>query len=378
MAWQRAGAAIVGVRHHEILRRREEGRRCRRELGGVANRIGRGCRHQLPDRCGTGHGNAKAGVAAAVSGDIRGAEESLTFRDAIHGIGIAGVELDAERRVGRDALHQRAADRRASPAHWSRRIQDWEILEVIGVIGRAVALGVIGGNAVVLGESEAVGQVDPQQEGWVAPTVFEDAIFLNGVADVRLPRHRHGVAEDGDATSAIELDQVAGTHGGATDEVVLHTRFVWLPRTQWRRQTTVAAQDDAVQVVADGGDAVGADAGEVALDDVALATVIDLDAGAVEADDVAGAGHRTADRVVVAARDLDAEKEVTGGRAGDWTTGLDPHRARAGRVGADVVVFDQVGRRRGDQGAVHLDAVSAVARDDVACRRRGAADGITR
>src|SRR5205085_4454836 len=76
-----------------------------------------------------------------------------------------------------------------------------------------------------------------------------------------------------------------------------------------------AAQDDAVQQVARRGDAVGADAGEVALDDVLLPAVVHLDAGAGEADHVARPGRGAADGVEVTAADLDAEQVVALRRA---------------------------------------------------------------
>src|SRR5207248_5085255 len=116
-------------------------------------------------------------------------------------------------------------------------------------------------------------------------------------ADVRLPGGRHGVAEDGDAAGAVERDGVAGPGRGATDDVEGYSRLVGLRRAERGGEAVGAAQDDAVQQVARRGDAVRADAGEVALNDVLLSAVIHLDAGAVEADHVAGPGRGAADGV---------------------------------------------------------------------------------
>src|SRR5262249_29826661 len=142
-----------------------------------------------------------------------------------------------------------------------------------------------------------------------------DGVALDGVADVGLSGGRHRIAKDGDTTSTIELDQVAGPGHRATDQVERHARFVGLGRPQRRAEAVGAAQDDAVQQIAYRGDAVDADAGDVALDDVALTAVVRLDAGAVKADDIASPGHRAADGVAVAAGDLDAEQVVALGRA---------------------------------------------------------------
>src|SRR5262249_51731261 len=162
--------------------------------------------------------------------------------------------------------------------------------------------------------------------------------------------------------------------------VVGHRRLVGLARAERGRQGAAAAQDDAVQDVADHGHAVGADAGEVALDDVALAAVIDLDAGAVEADHVAGASGGAADGVAVAAGDRDAEQEVAGGGAGQRSAGADGDRAGAGRVDADEVALDDVAGggpgHVGGQGADDVDAVQAVTRTDVAQGGGGAADRV--
>src|SRR5262249_46381480 len=119
----------------------------------------------------------------------------------------------------------------------------------------------------------------------------------------------------------------------------------------------------------------GADAGEVALDDVLLAAVVYLDAGAVEADDVAGPGHGPADGVGVAARDLDAEEVVALRRArGRGRLGAVADAALAVGGDADEVVLDQVARRRRGQRADDVDAVDGVARGDVAVGQVGRAD----
>src|SRR5262249_25018524 len=94
---------------------------------------------------------------------------------------------------------------------------------------------------------------------------------------------------------------------------------------------------------------------------VARATPADTDAGArVAADDVAAAGAVVADQVVLGARcDLDARLSVAHGR-------------RPARIGADVVAPDAVGVSPVQQHP------QAVARDDVAGRRRRAADQVAR
>src|SRR5262249_27808164 len=149
----------------------------------------------------------------------------------------------------------------------------------------------------------------------VAAAVEEDGVPLDGVADVGLVRGGDRVAEDGDAAGAVELDQVARPGHRAADQVEGDARLVGLRGAEGDAEAVGAAEHDAVQQVAARGDAVGAAAGEVALDDVLLAAVVYLDAGAVEADDVAGPGHGPADGVGVAARDLDAEEVVALRRA---------------------------------------------------------------
>src|SRR5262249_38853562 len=319
--------------------------------------------------------------AAAVGGHVHGPEERLALGDAALRIGVADEELQPEHRVGFGGLGEGAGNLHAAGDR-RHRGQGGEVLEVVGIVGGAVALGIVGREAVVLGEDEAVGQVDAQQGGRVAAAVLEDRVAQDGVAAV-LDRGGvvgRGVAEDGDAAGAVELDQVTqaaevGVRVEA-DDGAGHGRLVRLAGAQRRRQVVVAAEHDAVQVVADRGDAVGADAGEVALDDVVLAAVIDLDAGGVEADDVGGRGGGAADRVGVAAGDLDAEDEVAGGSAGGAADGLDAHRASAGRVDADEVALDQVagGGRHG--AADDVDAVDLVPRGDIASPRRRAADDV--
>src|SRR5262249_38524093 len=154
-----------------------------------------------------------------------------------------------------------------------------------------------------------------------------------------------------------------------------HARLVGLGRAQRSAEAVGAAQDDAVQQVAHRGGAIGADAGEVALDDVALAAVVDLDAGAVEADDVAGPGHRAADGVVVAAGDLDAEQVVALGLAGGggWL-GAVAHAALAVGGDTDEVVLNDVPRGWRGQRADDVNAVDGVARSDVAVGHIGGAD----
>src|SRR4051794_35969890 len=130
-----------------------------------------------------------------------------------------------------------------------------------------------------------------------------------------------------------------------------------------------------MQEVAGRRDAVGADAGEVALDDVLLAAVVDFDAGAVEPDDVARPGEVAADDVVVAAGDLDAEEVValcgaeSGGGLGAVADGADA-------VGgdADEVALDGIAARRVGEAADDVDPVDRIAGGDVALRRAGAAD----
>ena len=138
-----------------------------------------------------------------------------------------------------------------------------------------------------LGNGKPLVRSMPSRKRRVAAAVLEDGVALDGVADVRLAGGGHRVAEDGDAAGAVELDEVAVAGRRAADEVEGHARLVGLRRAEGSAEAVGTAQDDAVQQVARRGDAVGADAGEVALDDVALAAVVDLDAGAVEADDVA-------------------------------------------------------------------------------------------
>src|SRR5581483_4533569 len=107
------------------------------------------------------------------------------------------------------------------------------------------------------------------------------------------------------------------------DEVVLGARLVGLARAQGWGGRVVAAHDDAVVLVTDRGGAVGAEADEIALHDVALGAVVQGDAVEVGADDVG------ADAGVAGAVELDAEASVP--QAGD-----------AGDVDADEVAGDDV------------------------------------
>src|SRR5262249_27615696 len=171
------------------------------------------------------------------------------------------------------------------------------------------------------------------------------------------------------------LDQVARPGHRAADEVERHARLVGLGRPQRGAEAVGAAQDDAVQQVGGRGGAIGADAGEVALDDVALAAVVDLDAGAIEADHVADPGDRAADGVVVAAGDLDAEQVVALGRARRWSRlGAVAHAAHAVGGDTDEVTLNEIVRGRRGQRADDVDAVDGVARGDVAVRHVGRAD----
>src|SRR5262249_50903856 len=154
---------------------------------------------------------------------------------------------------------------------------------------------------------------------------------------------------------AVELHQVAVPGRHAADQVVLHAWLIGLGRPQGGVEAVGAAQDDAVQQVADRGGAVGTDAGEVALDDVALAAVIHFDASAVEAHAVTGAAGGAADGVVVAAGNLDAEEAVALGRTGSRWAGPVADRAGAGGIDAGEVAFDEVVGSRGGQGADDMD-----------------------
>src|SRR5262249_12385606 len=95
----------------------------------------------------------------------------------------------------------------------------------------------------------------------------------------------------------------------------------------------------------------------------------------VEADHVTRPGGGAADRVGVAAGDLDAEDEVARGGAGGAADRLGAHRARASGVDADEVALDQVAGGGGACASDHVDAVELVARGDVAGSGCQAADG---
>src|SRR5262249_54125530 len=154
------------------------------------------------------------------------------------------------------------------------------------------------------------------------------------------------------------------------DDVAGDGRLVGLAGAQGGRQVVVAAERDAVQVVPHRGDAVSADAREVALDDVALGTIVELDALRVEADDVAGGGVGAAGRFGVPAVDLGAEGGFAAGGAGGAADGLDAHRAGSRSVDPDEVALDQVAGRGRCRGADDVDAVDLVARGDVASAGR--------
>src|SRR6185437_14320507 len=117
-------------------------------------------------------------------------------------------------------------------------------------------------------------------------------------------------AEDRDARGAVELDEIAGAGGGTADGVERHARLIGLGGAQGRGESAGTAQDDAMQKVADRCDAIGADAGEVALDDVLLSAVIDFNACTVQPDDVARPGGGAADGVEIAAGNFDAEQVI--------------------------------------------------------------------
>src|ERR1041385_7541184 len=102
-----------------------------------------------------------------------------------------------------------------------------------------MALGVVGGQAVLSGKAEAVGQVDAEQWGWhrrcgqIIATVLEDRVAQDGVADVWLTRGRHRVAENRNATGTIERNKIACPGCRAADEVEGHSRLVGLRRSEW-------------------------------------------------------------------------------------------------------------------------------------------------
>src|SRR5207244_1382593 len=128
---------------------------------------------------------------------------------------------------------------------------------------------------------------------------------------VALSGERDGIAEHGDAGDGVEGDGIAVPGAETADQVVAYARLVRLSRTKGWRKAIIAAQGNAVQLVADLGGAVHADADKVALHDVVLGTVVELDAVAIAAHDVA------ANAVVVAARNLDpkrliAERDIAG------------------------------------------------------------------
>src|SRR5262245_12322260 len=103
-------------------------------------------------------------------------------------------------------------------------------------------------------------------------------------------------------------------------------------------------------------DAVGADSCKVALNDVLLRAVIKFDAIAVEANHITRPGDGAADRIVVAAADLDAEEIVAfrcawGGR----NFGAIADAAYAVGAHTDEVALDGVARRRSGQRTNDMD-----------------------
>ena len=145
-----------------------------------------------------------------------------------------------------------------------------------------------------------------------------------------------GIDAVGDAVAAVARDDVAIAGGGPADGVV------------------GAAQQDAVELIADGLEAAGVGADVVAFDGNADRRVLEVDAGLVARDDVGVGGFGAADERARAEVDLDAVVVVA-------------QRDDAGGIQADDVPLDDGGERAGSVvGRGDQDAVIAVARDEVA------------
>ena len=120
-------------------------------------------------------------------------------------------------------------------------------------------------------------------DGDGAGAVGADEVALDGVV-----ADGAGIDAVGDAVAAVAGDEVAGARDGAADGIV------------------VAAQEDAVELVADGLVAAGVGADLVPLDGDAERRVLEVDAGLVAGDDVGVGGLGPADERAGAVVDLDA------------------------------------------------------------------------
>ena len=125
------------------------------------------------------------------------------------------------------------------------------------------------------------------------------------------------------------------------------------------------------------GRTVGAYSGEVSLDAVALASIVELDSVPIQADDVAGSGDRATYRIVGAAGNFDAVKIVAfcGARR---RRGLCPvaHAAEAVLGNADEIALDFVSGCRRGESARDVNPTDRVPRSNVPVSVGGAADGV--
>ncbi len=242
----------------------------------------------------------------------------------------AVFELDAEDLVGHrdlaggvgaDEVADHEDDRRGPDVHAAARIAGNDVAGTRGDAANILAAGRVDQHA-----ETAVGN------GGGARGVQPDVIALDHVGRRRLG-NIHAVA-------AVARDDVASAGRRAAD-----------------RAGVVPSQEDALVGIADLGDAVGAEADEVALDGGGAAAVDEDAGGAVARDDVAGACCRAADGRRTA-RHPDAV-----GRVG-------PRRGPASTGHADEVPLDNAGAGPGGD----HDAVSKVAANDVARRDSRAAD----
>src|SRR5262249_7444651 len=158
-----AGRDAAGELPEALGKRRGGGQDAGRKLRRVTGGIGGGRREDLVGAHWEAQRDAEADVAAGVGHHVderlpgRRQREALALGGEVERVGVVGEELDAVLRVGVGL--ESAGDAGLAGAVLEEGRQHGGVLEVVGVVGGAVALGVVGGRAVVFGEGELVGQV---------------------------------------------------------------------------------------------------------------------------------------------------------------------------------------------------------------------------
>ena len=340
----------------------------------IARRLADRRRGAADQRPGAAALDDDAAIVAALGGPGRVAADVIPLdlgadRAVVHLDAMTAVVADDVARAGR-----RAADERVV------RVDD---LDAVAAVAGAVA-EVVQADPVPL-DLDAVGSFEEQD----ALVVVRDQVAGGrGRASDRRRVERGGRLVDGDAdprralAARIDVADVGGAVRADPDRVALDraaVRIVEVDAEVVAADQVAGARGGAADlrvdragevdpgVVAALGGAGRVDADVVALDhQVGDAVAADAEP-IVAGDDVAGARGCTADRRAVAVRDVDSVVVVAhcGGAVG----------READQVAGDGVVVRVQGRARV---AADLDAAGAVAGDDVARSRRGAAHGVVR